>query len=331
MRVVHGVTAAVTAVLLLAAPGRGAAPPSAQEAAPLRDDDVVARVNGTPIYRKAVREVVQGALAAQDSEPPPNAIAQLAADALDSLIDFDLLYQESIARNVTVADAAVDEEMTRTKSHFPDPGTFRKVLASKGMSEADLRRDTQKSMAVNRFLEGVVFKDLRVKPEQVQAFYEQNQAEFKHPPQIRASHILIRVPEKATPAQREAARKTATRLLAELKTGADFAQLAREKSEDPGSAPQGGDLGYFAKGDMVEAFEQHAFAMPVGELSEVVSTPYGFHVILVTARRDAGVDPLDEVQSRITAVLMKSERRQRQAEFVAALRQKAKIEYGAPL
>ena len=293
---------------------------------PLRDDDVVARVNGTPIHRKAVREVVQGALLEQDNQPDPGAIGRLASDALDTLIDFELLYQESQARGVTISDAAVEEDIARTKSKFPDTRSFTAALKEKSMTEDSLRRDTRKTMAVSRLLEGSVFKDVRVADEQIKQFYERNKEEFKHGPQTRASHILIRVPENASASEHATAKKQAAALLAQLQAGADFAQLARQHSQDSATAARGGDLGYFAKGDMVEAFEASAFTLAPGQLSAVVSTPYGYDIIKVVDRRDAGYEPVADVQERIRTVLLKTERQKRQAAFVAELRKKAKID-----
>ncbi|HXQ21210.1 MAG TPA: peptidylprolyl isomerase [Candidatus Acidoferrales bacterium] len=293
---------------------------------PLRDDDVVARVNGTPIYRKSVRDVVQGILAVQETAPDPATIGQLADEALDSLISLELLYQESQARNIKVSEPAIDEEIARNRGQFPSPQAFDAALKAKGMSVADLRHDTRKTMSVNRLLESTVWKDLRVTPAQIKDLYEQNKQEFKHPAQIRASHILIRVPQGASAADRSAAKQGAAQLLDRLKAGGDFAQLARERSQDPGSAAVGGDLGYLAKGDMDETFEQAAFALAPGQLSGIVSTPYGFDIIKVTERRDEGFAPLSEVEDRIREVLLKRARQQREADFVAELRKKAQVE-----
>ena len=252
----------IAAALLLLAPPLAAE----QDVKPLRDDDVVARVNGSVIYRKSVREVVQGILTLEDTQPDPAAIADLARQARDSLIALELLYQESQARGVVVTDAAVDEEIARSKSNFPDARAFDRAMKAKGMSEADLRRDTRKTMAVNLLLEGGVWKGVRISPQQVKEFYEQNKEEFKHPAQIRVSQILIRVPEKAPAAERDAAKQQAAALLNQLKAAANFAQLAREHSQDPGSAALGGDLGFIATGDMDPAFEKAAFALAPGQV-----------------------------------------------------------------
>ena len=316
--------ALIATVGLLLAVAAGAAAENIVK--PLRDDDVVARVNGTPIYRKSVRDLVQAYLLAQDTQPDAAQVDQLAADALDSLIGLELLYEDSAAKGITISDTAVDEEIGRNKSRFPDPQAFGSVMKEKGMTEADLRRDTRKTMAVSRLLEGGVLKDVNITPEQVQEFYEHNKEEFKHPAQVRASHILLRVPEKASAGERAAIMERATALLGQLKTGADFARLAQENSQDPVTAPHGGDLGYFSKGEMDNTFEKAAFALSPGQISAVVSTPYGLHIIKSTGRREAGYDPLPEVEDRIKEVLLKSERQRRQAEYVATLRKKAKVE-----
>jgi peptidyl-prolyl cis-trans isomerase C len=302
-----------------------------QKTKPLRDDDVVARVNGSMIYRKSVREVVQGILTLQDTQPDAATVGELARQARDSLIALELLYQESQARGVVVTDAAVDEEIARSKSGFPDAQAFDTAMKAKGMTEADLRRDTRMTMAVTRLLEGSVWRDIQISPQQVKDFYDQNKEEFKHPAQIRVSHILIHVPEKAPAAQRDNAKRQAAGLLAQLKAGADFAQLARQHSQDPSSAALGGDLGYIAAGDMDPVFEKTAFALAPGQVSDVIATPYGFHIIKVTERRDAGYGSLEEVQDRIREVLMKKERETRQAAFVDELRKKSKVELVGPL
>jgi peptidyl-prolyl cis-trans isomerase C len=323
--ILHRAFASAVALLLLAAPL------FAEPVKGMHDNDVVARVNGTPVYRKSVREVVQGVLALQDSQPDAASIGKLANAALDSLIALELLYQESQARGIKVSDSSVEAEITSSKKSFPDAHSFDMALKAKGMTEADLRQDTRKTLAVDKLLESTVWKDVRVSPEQVKDFYEKNRKEFKHPAEVRVSRILIRVPKHATPAERNAAKQRAGELLAKLHSGADFAQLARANSQDSASAARDGDLGYIQKGDMDAPFEKQAFTLATGQVSGVVATPYGFEIIKVTDRRAAGYSPLEEVQDRIGQVLLKSEKQDRQADFVAQLRQKAKVELVEPV
>ena len=147
-----------------------------------------------------------------------------------------------------------------------------------------------------------------VLPGEVEKYYRDNDAQYTTPEQVRASHILLK-----TEGQDEAAVKArAEALLKQVKGGADFAALAKKLSEDEVSKAQGGDLDYFGRGRMVKEFEDVAFALPVGQISDVVKTPFGFHVIKVTDRKPESRRPLDEVRQQITDQLAQ-ERAQTQA------------------
>src|SRR2546425_1394189 len=139
-----------------------------------------------------------------------------------------------------------------------------------------------------------------VKDDDVAEYYALHKEDkFTEPEQVRARHILIKVAADAGADAKAAARKKAEELLAKVKAGADFAALAKESSEDPGSAANGGDLGLFLRGRMTPAFEEAAFALQAGGVSDVVETPFGFHVIKVEEHRPGGVKPLEAVHDEI--------------------------------
>jgi len=134
----------------------------------------------------------------------------------------------------------------------------------------------------------------------IAAFYDENREAYRHGSERRARHILFRVGSDASAADREAAQAEARATIKRLRSGADFAELARAVSQDPGSAAQGGDLGWFGRSVMVPAFETAVFDAPVGTLlDEPVATDFGYHVIEVTGAREEGVTPLDEVRDDI--------------------------------
>lgn len=289
-------------------------------------DDVAARVNGTIIHRDAVRAVVQALADAQDTPPDGKQIEQLTRDALESLISFELLYQESQKRGVAVSDADIDADVSRTKARFADAAAYDSALQQRGLSAEDVRRDTRKTLAVNKVLEQTAWQNIDIPPAQVQRFYDENREQFRHAEEIRASHILLRADRDAATVERAQAQQQAESLLAQIKAGADFAELARKHSQDPGTAGKGGDLGFFSRGAMEPTFEEAAFGLKVGEVSAVVKTPYGFHIIKVTGQRPAGYAALADVQSDIAALLRDEEKRKRQDQFVAQLKQQAKID-----
>ncbi|HVN87425.1 MAG TPA: peptidylprolyl isomerase [Candidatus Binatia bacterium] len=311
--------AALLALVLVVPMAAAAAPGQAA-------DEVAARVNGTVISRKMVREVVQALAAQQDQPPDAKQTEQLTRDALDSLVAFELLYQESQRRGVAVTDAEIDADIAQNKSQFADAAAYKQALAARGMSAEDLRRETRKTLAVNRLLEQTAWQHLDASEDDIRIFYEQNREQFQRPAEIRASHILIRAAKTAPDAERATARKTAGELLAQIKQGANFADLARQHSQDPASASKGGDLGFFARGTMQADFEQAAFALQRGAVSDVVQTPYGFHLITVTDARPAGTAALAEVHDEIAAVLRDEMKRHRQDELVAALKKQATVE-----
>lgn len=145
-----------------------------------------------------------------------------------------------------------------------------------------------------------------VTPEQVKSYYDSNAARFRTEEQRRASHILIAAPKDAPAAQRQAAKDKATKLLEEVRKHPEtFADVARKESQDPGSAQKGGDLGFMGRGALVKPFEDAMFALKENQVSDVVETDYGYHIIRLTGIQPAATKPLDEVRPELEAELRK--------------------------
>jgi len=145
---------------------------------------------------------------------------------------------------------------------------------------------------------------------EIQKYYDRHQVEYDIPEQVKAAHVLIRVASDADEKTRAGKKELAEKVLAEAKAGKDFAELARKYSDDKASVAKGGDLGFFTRGTMVTPFEQAAFALKPGELSEVVETPFGYHVIKAEAYVEAGTKPLAAVVDQVKASLLKEKSRQ---------------------
>jgi peptidyl-prolyl cis-trans isomerase C len=160
----------------------------------------------------------------------------------------------------------------------------------------------------------------------VSDFYQKNQDKFQQGARVRASHILISVPENADAAVKAQAKTKAEAILKDLKAGKDFAATAKANSQDPGSAANGGDLGYFEKGQMVPPFDAAAFSMKPGQMSELVESPFGFHIIKVADIQAARVVPIEEAKPQIEQYLTGQSRQTETQAFVNTLKAKAKIE-----
>lgn len=160
-----------------------------------------------------------------------------------------------------------------------------------------------------------------VAPEEVSEFYERNKGQFETPAAVKARHILVR-PETGAAGSEKAradAKGKIEGLLGKVRSGVDFAALAKQNSEDPGSASQGGDLGWFQQGIMIKAFEDAAFALEKGEVSGVVETEFGFHIIKVEDKKDPGHMPLKEVEPAIKKTLAESKARAGAREALSGL------------
>lgn len=153
-------------------------------------------------------------------------------------------------------------------------------------------------------------KKINVTDDEVKAYFEKNKAEFSEPESVKASHILVKVPQDADEKAWKDAEAKIKDIKKKLDGGADFAKLAQEMSDDPGSKAKGGDLGFFSKGRMVPEFEAAAFALKPGEVSQPVKTPFGYHLIKVVEKKDAHEKSFDEVKDQVKQNLLNQKRRE---------------------
>jgi len=288
--------------------------------------EVVARVNGEAINRGDLEEAVTEIEARAGQPMPAEQRDRVLRAVLDQLIGYRLLAQESVSRKTAVTDADIEARMGQIRSQFPSEEVFKEQLQQRKMTLEKLRADTRANMQITAMLQAELDAKTAVSADQVNDFYVKNPAAFQQGERVKASHILVRVQANADSAEREKARAKAAGILADLKAGKDFGELAKQHSDDPGSGAQGGDLGYFQRGQMVPPFEQAAFALPVGQTSDLVTSDFGFHIIRVTDRQAGRTQPLDEVKADIEEYLLGQNREQQTRVFVETLKTKGKVE-----
>ncbi|HEX9079652.1 MAG TPA: peptidylprolyl isomerase [Desulfuromonadaceae bacterium] len=182
----------------------------------------------------------------------------------------------------------------------------------KGPELEEKLQDLKKRLIVEAFLKKKVEAEANVSDADLKKFYEQNKDKFKAPEQIRASHILVKT------------EKEAKDILAQLKAGGNFEELAKKYSIDS-SAAKGGDLGWFGKGAMVPAFEKAAMGLKEGQISDVVKSDFGYHIIKLTGKRPAGVRPFEEVKDQIKAAILPSKQQEIFQKIKEDLKKNAKI------
>jgi peptidyl-prolyl cis-trans isomerase C len=286
---------------------------------------VVARVNGEAITKEEIETAVHDIEAQAAQELPRAQRDRVIRQMLDQLITARLLTQEGAARKIGVSNAEIEARIARTRTLYPSEDAFVEELNQRGITEARFRANTRRDLLIDKLIAAEVGK-APVTQQELTEYYQRNIADFKLGERVRASHILIRVQANADPAEVELARTKATALLSQAKAGKDFASLAKQESQDRGSGERGGDIGYFEQGQMLKEFEQAAFALKPNELSSVVQSDLGFHVIKVTDRQAPRTKSLEEVRDVLEQELADQHRQQQTQEFIEALRAKAKID-----
>jgi peptidyl-prolyl cis-trans isomerase C len=302
------------------------APQVAVKPVPAQLPDVVARVNGEAINKVDLENAVKGLEGRAGGPVPVDQRDRVYRGVLDDMISYRLLVQEAKTRKVVVPDAEIDAQIAQIRSQFQTDAQFQQALAMQKMTIEAMREDARSEIGVDKLVEGEIGAKIAVKPEAVTDFYQKNPDKFQQGARVRASHILIAVPQNADAATKLQAKTKAEALLKEIKAGKDFATAAKENSQDTGSAPNGGDLGYFEKGQMVPPFEAAAFALKPGEMSDLVESPFGYHIIKVADNQPARVVPLEEAKPQIEQYLTAQNRQAETQLFVETLKAKAKIE-----
>lgn len=244
---------------------------------------------------------------------------------LESLISRELLYQESQKKGVKVNKEKLETEYEGLKKRFPSEEEFKSRLSSLKISEADVKTQIERGLVIQEFVDGEISGKVVVPEKDVKAYYDTHPDSFKQPEQVRASHILIKVDPQADESKKAAARKKLEEIRRRLLKGEDFVALAREFSEGPTNV-KGGDLGYFRRGQMVKPFEDTAFALKVGELSEVVETRFGFHLIKVTAKKPETTIAYVDIKERLQKYLKDEKVQQEVTVYIEELKTKAKVE-----
>jgi peptidyl-prolyl cis-trans isomerase C len=293
---------------------------------PTQLPDVLARVNGEAITKAEFEKALQNVESNAGGPVPADQRDRVYRSVLDQMIGYKLLIQESKNRKLPVADAEIDQRIAQIRSQFPTEDAFKQALTQQNLTLEQLRSDARSDMAVTNMLQAEVTPKVAVTAAQVDDFYKSNPTQFQQPDRVRASHILLGFPQNADDAAKQKARAQAADVLKQVKAGKDFAGLAKQYSSDPGSAQQGGDLGFFGPGQMVPPFDKAAFSMQPGQTSELVETDFGVHIIRVIAREPSRTVPLDEVRPQILQYLEGQSRQQQTEAFVNSLKSKGKIE-----
>lgn len=261
--------------------------------------------------------------------------AQIRPQVLDGLISRTLLLQEARAADMEVTDEEVLALLEQQGATQHPPITveqFKQMVAAQGGNFEQVKNEFKENLMLERFVQERFGDQIEASEDEAKAFYDENRAEFDEPEQVQASHILVRFPDPvdpdADPNEVKAATKAqAQALLDQIEAGGDFAALAQAHSMDPGSAIHGGDLGFFPRGIMVPPFEEAAFGQEPNEVSDLVETQFGYHIVKTTGHKDARTVPFEEVEADIIEELRRQGQVELIQEYVQSLKEQATIVY----
>jgi peptidyl-prolyl cis-trans isomerase C len=305
-----------------------AAPAASTPLAPKDLPPVVAKVNGQEIKKEILlqgAQVVQIRMAQMGRPTTPS--AAFYREVLNELIAITLLQQDAKAQGIIASEGEVESQIQARRKAFPTEDAFKKALAQSGITEAALRQQARDQIAVQKYVQTRLARDVTVSEQAARDFYEKNKAQIHPPERLHLRHILVTVDPKASPADKAKAREKTAGLLKRLQAGEDFAKLAQESSDDVGSKPAGGDLGWIVRGQTVPGFDQAAFALTKpNELSPVVESPFGFHIIQLLERQKPETAPYEQVKDRIAAMLKQQQAQKQVAARLRELRAKGKVE-----
>ncbi|NBI27529.1 peptidylprolyl isomerase [Chengkuizengella marina] len=271
------------------------------------ESDVVAIVNDEQIDKNKLFDLMVQQLGKETS----GALVQ-------QLIDQTLVSQELAKKGLVVTDEelanGISKEIENFKASFGSEEEVEAYLLQYGMSMEDYEKIVEDMVPFQLEIEKLFESEIDVTDEEITKYYEENLSFYTENEQVKASHILVETKEEA-----EA-------IMQQINDGVDFAELAKEHSIDPGSGANGGDLGFFGRDMMVPEFEEAAFNLSVGEMSEIVQSEFGFHIIKVTDKKEAKTPTLEEKQEEIKEELIKVKTSEQYQLWIEEVKTESEIE-----
>jgi parvulin-like peptidyl-prolyl isomerase len=293
-------------------------------------DEKAASVNDEAITQAQVNQELDNILSPFQDKATPEQMLKLQetlrGKAIDNLIDALLILQQANKLAVQPSREDVDSRYSEFEKRFSTPAEFKDILTSMGSSELKIREDITRSLTIEKFLSSKIPGDKQITSDEIAQYYKDYPDLFANKEQARVSHILMKVEDTDTSEMKGDKQDKLRELKKRINAGEDFGVLAREFSECP-SKEQDGDLGYFDREGLVKPLSDLAFMMKINEVSDVVESTFGYHLLKVTDRINAGVKPLDEVKDSIQKVLAAKRTDEAVHTYLTKLKESAEIKY----
>ena len=282
-------------------------------------DRIVAIVNDEVITLSELQEEVLKEKESKDIEQE--------REALNNLIDKRLQLQKArqLGINVTQEEVLEAIEDIKKRNSIPDDQFLTKRLAEENTTIERYKEDVQNQLLLSKLFSREVNTNILIGEEEVERYYKEHEEDFIQPEEVRIRQILLKMPEKADSAEKERMIAIAEEVFGHLQSGEDFAEIARRYSQDP-SAQRGGDLGFFRRGQMIQVLEEVIFSLKVGEISEPVLSPLGFHILKLEEKKGSSPLSITEVKEKIREILVEEKSERLYRDYLKNLRNKAYVD-----
>lgn len=287
-------------------------------------DQIVAEVNGEIITYSELRRVLEPIYAqyskVYQGEELILRIRKARADALNQLIENKLIVQEANTLGLQLNEKVVDEKIRETKARFKNEEEFLEALKNEGTSYDDFAKSVREQLILKAFLNQAVTSKVTVTPKEIKAYYEMHTGEFGEEEKVHLFLILVR----KDPANPKLSEETARQISTKIKSGGEFAELAKSYSEGP-NAEKGGDLGFVNRGQLLKDLEEKAFALEVGQVSDLIETEAGYHILWAKEKEKPSVKSLSEVETEVEAKVFRQKATEVHEKWLSSLKKKAYI------
>jgi len=293
-----------------------------------KSQDKAATVNGVAIDRGELDGevlVIQRAVIGFGKPLTCNQVTSIQTEVLESMIRRELLYQESRKSGIRPDMDAVNKAIKALKQQFPSEAEYKNELTKRHISEEILRTRMERNSSVQQYVDRHFAQKVTVTDSDMVTYYEGHLEAFKQPLQVCVSHIFVRVDLKAETSRKEEARQKADRIISKLRTGQDFASLAKEYSDGP-TRTNGGDLGCLRTGQLDKQFESAVFDLKPGKTTDVIETDYGFHIFKATDKKPETILAYESVKDKIRQLLRDEKAKQEADQEAKKLRERADVE-----
>ncbi len=294
----------------------------------LAAEDVVITVEGEDISHGDVMQATQMRMMQLSRQVPPQQLSQLYPrvykEMSEMLVANILLTKAAEKSSLVVSDETLAEEVANIEANIPEGQTLQDMLAENEVDLDEWKENLRKQLLIGKLVEEKTADIEEATLVEAKAFYTENIARFKVPESVTASHILMTFTEEDTDETKAKKKEDLAELREEILAGGSFEEIAKENSDCP-SGQQGGSLGTFGRGQMVPEFEEAAFGMTVGDVSELVETQFGYHLIKVTDHQAEGVESLADVKDQLQAGLTSQKKQEALIAYISELKEKADV------